>query len=121
MELTDQNKIFLYHLIEGKSPEDAYTLAGYAPDKVLAYELKEALSAEFDKIVTRYGFNKTDLKFALLKLLKLPQEESEISIKDKIKAIELAGDLLQETIPLNDILECLVINRTKPAQEDIDG
>ncbi|MGD9724892.1 MAG: hypothetical protein AB7V39_00590 [Nitrospiraceae bacterium] len=119
-ELNAKNKLFLLHMLEGKTPVEAHALAGYkSDDPHAAYMLKARLKDEYELLVQEAsGVTKADIMKKLGWVSSLPVCDkfgpvTGISMANYLKALNTQVKLLETTQETKPKLTMIQINRFK--------
>lgn len=97
--LTMKARSFLEHLIAGKSPKEAYQLAGYTgKHPQLPYKLKYQLKDQLFEMLEAHGVSKEGVFLETKKLLDLPlhSEKTFVTFDEKMSLLRFIHKLLPE-------------------------
>jgi len=97
--LTRKAQCFLEHLIAGKSPREAYQLAGYnGKHYQLPYKLKYQLKDQLFELLQGHGISKEGVYLETKKLLDLPLQPDKtwVTFDEKMALLRFIGKLIPQ-------------------------
>jgi len=122
LALTDQNWSFLRYIEEGYKVKDAYKMAGYqgeAPNT--PYDFYYRLKKKLQAIVEADSMDSLRLRVRLDKILNMPLAYEKVSVKDHLKAIELAHKITGQEKTEKPQISAFIVNRyNEPLKADVE-
>ena len=122
-QLTEQNWRFLEFLQAGKKVREAYELAGYQGKNYdTPYVFYNKLKKKLIQIQDADSLDGLRLRNKLTKILDMPLAYDKVSVKDHLKAIELAHKLTGQEKEEKPTISAFVIHKyeEKPREDVID-